>query len=76
MTGTYKTPEVLHITECDGDGNRMLVRYYREDVINNFVMKTEKRLKEIKEMADMPDQKRKTKITAANAAEGTMIGSD
>ena len=37
MTGIYDTPKVFHILETDKDGNKMTVRYIREDIINNFV---------------------------------------
>lgn len=37
MTGIYSTPKVIHILETDKDGNKMTVRYIREDIINNFV---------------------------------------
>ena len=37
MTGIYDTPKVIHILETDKDGNKMTVRYIREDIINNFV---------------------------------------
>ena len=37
MTGIYDTPKVIHILETDKDGNKITVRYIREDIINNFV---------------------------------------
>lgn len=37
MTGIYSTPKVIHILETDKDGNKITVRYIREDIINNFV---------------------------------------
>ena len=39
MTEIYQTPKVLHIQEMDVDGNKRIVRYYREDTIDNFVSK-------------------------------------
>lgn len=37
MTEIYNTPKVFHILETDKDGNKITVRYIREDIINNFV---------------------------------------
>ena len=37
MTEIYNTPMVIHILETDKDGNKMTVRYIREDIINDFV---------------------------------------
>lgn len=52
MTGIYKTPKVLHIQESDCDGNKRIVRYYREDTIDYFVSNVESLLKKIREEAD------------------------
>lgn len=51
MTEIYNTPRVIHILETDKDGNKMTVRYIREDIINDFVngvkMKLDVMLKEM-----------------------------
>lgn len=56
MTGIYNTPEVLHIQECDVDGNKRIVRYYREDILEDFIMNTTARLREIRSRADGPPE--------------------
>ena len=52
MTGIYKTPRVLHIQECDDYGNRRTVRYYREDLVDDFVMTISCMLKDMQAEAD------------------------
>ena len=52
MTGVYNTPSVMHIQETDRDGNKRIVRYYREDIIEEFCHNVEIRLREIREKAD------------------------
>ena len=36
MTNMYKTPRVLHLVESDEEGNKRVVRYYREDLVDHF----------------------------------------
>lgn len=52
MTHIYETPKVLHIQETDKDGNKMIVRYYREDTVNRFEDVIFRELHKIKEEAD------------------------
>ena len=52
MTRNYGTPKVLHIQETDCDGNKRIVRYYREDTIDYFVSNVERLLKKVREEAD------------------------
>ena len=54
MTEIYKTPKHLHIQECDSDGNIRTVKYYREDIINDFVVRTARDLQRIQDEADEP----------------------
>lgn len=56
MTKNYGTPKVLHIQETDCDGNKRIVRYYREDTIDYFVGNVESLLKKIREEADRKDK--------------------
>lgn len=58
MTGIYKTPTHLHIQECDTDGNVRTVKYYREDIINDFVVRVARDLQRIQDEADEPQTKR------------------
>ena len=60
MTGIYKTPKHLHIQECDEYGNIRTVKYYREDIINDFVVRIARDLQRIQDEADEP-QKREGK---------------
>lgn len=52
MTHVYKTPEVLHLQETDKDGNKMIVRYYREDKVERFESMVRRELQKIREEAD------------------------
>ena len=54
MTEIYKTPKHLHIQECDSDGNIRTVKYYREDIINDFVIRIARDLQRIQDEADEP----------------------
>lgn len=56
MTGIYKTPKYLHIQECDMDGNVRTVKYYREDIINDFVVRVARDLQRIQDEADEPQK--------------------
>lgn len=58
MTGIYKTPKHLHIQECDEDGNVRTVKYYREDIINDFVVRIARDLQRIQNEADEPKTER------------------
>lgn len=57
MTGIYKTPKHLHIQECDEDGNIRAVKYYREDIINDFVVRIARDLQRIQDEADEPQER-------------------
>ena len=52
MTHIYQTPKVLHLQETDKDGNKMIVRYYREDTVESFANMVLRELQKIKEEAD------------------------
>ena len=52
MTINYGTPKVLHIQETDCDGNKRIVRYYREDTIDYFVGNVKSLLSKIREEAE------------------------
>lgn len=55
MTKDFGTPKVLHLQERDRDGNLHIVRYYREDTIDYFVMGVKKMLDGIRENSDKYD---------------------
>ena len=54
MTEIYNTPRVIHIVETDKDGNKMTVRYIREDIINDFVNGVQFKLNAILKELDKP----------------------
>lgn len=56
MTKIFETPKVLHIQECDVDGNTRIVRYYREDTINYFLDIVKASIQKIEDMANMPEK--------------------
>lgn len=37
MLNVYRAPEALHIHAQDGEGNTRMIRYIREDIIDEFV---------------------------------------
>ena len=37
MLNAYRAPEALHIHAQDGEGNTRMIRYIREDIIDEFV---------------------------------------
>lgn len=54
MTEIYNTPRVIHILETDKDGNKMTVRYIREDIINDFVNSVKMKLDAVLMEMDKP----------------------
>ena len=54
MTEIYNTPKVIHILETDKDGNKMTVRYIREDIINDFVIDMQRKLDVMLKKMDEP----------------------
>lgn len=54
MTGLYNTPKVLHLQECDQDGNKRIVRYYREDSIEFLADSVKRYVEMMKDEADAP----------------------
>ena len=54
MTEIYNTPRVIHIVEIDKDGNKMTVRYIREDIINDFVNGVHRKLDVMLKEMDKP----------------------
>lgn len=37
MLNAFRAPEALHIHAQDGEGNTRMIRYIREDIIDEFV---------------------------------------
>ena len=54
MTEIYNTPKVIHIVEIDKDGNKMTVRYIREDILNDFVKGVQMKLNAMLRELDKP----------------------
>lgn len=58
MTRHYNTPDVLHIQECDSEGNKHIVRYYRESTIQGLLNKLKCAISSIEKEADAPGEDR------------------
>ena len=56
MTRMYKTPRVLHLMETDKDGNKRVVRYYREDLVDVFVGQVRDGLDRMQKEADAVEE--------------------
>jgi hypothetical protein len=54
MTEIYNTPRVIHIVETDKDGNKMTVRYIREDIIRDFANGVQMKLNAMLSKLDEP----------------------
>ena len=54
MTEIYNTPNVIHILETDKDGNKMTVRYIREDIIKDFGNGIQRKLDAMMNELDKP----------------------
>lgn len=52
MLNAFYAPDALHICAQDGEGNKRIIRYIREDHIDNFVDATRRKLECLKERAD------------------------
>lgn len=52
MMNAFRAPEALHIRAQDGEGNERLIRYIREDIIEEFVRNAAFGLERIKDRAD------------------------
>ena len=55
MMNAYNAPESLHIEAQDGEGNKRIIRYIREDVLDKFVCDTMDMLNSIKKRVDKPE---------------------
>lgn len=54
MTQLYKTPKVLHIQECDSEGNIYAIRYYREDTVDAILDNLTRIISTVRTEADDP----------------------
>lgn len=52
MMNAFRAPEALHIRAQDGEGNERLIRYIREDIIDEFVRNAAIGIERIKDRAD------------------------
>lgn len=52
MMNAFRAPEALHIHAQDGEGNTRMIRYIREDIIDEFVRNAAIGLERIKDRAD------------------------
>ena len=52
MLNAYRAPEALHIHAQDGEGNTRMIRYIREDIIDEFVRDAARALDEIHDRVD------------------------
>jgi hypothetical protein len=52
MMNAFRAPEALHIHAQDGEGNTRMIRYIREDIIDEFVRDAARALDKILRMVD------------------------
>lgn len=55
MLNAYRAPEALHIHAQDGEGNTRMIRYIREDIIDEFVRDAARALDKILYRVDMAE---------------------
>ena len=52
MMNVYNTPKVLHLQGTDSEGNKRIIRYFREDTVEGFETMVRRELQKIREEAD------------------------
>ena len=52
MLNAFRAPEALHIHAQDGEGNTRMIRYIREDIIDEFVRDAARALDKILRRVD------------------------
>lgn len=52
MLNAFNAPEALHIMAQDGEGNKRMIRYIREDLVFQFVHSAQTNIKKIEEKLD------------------------
>lgn len=63
MLNEFNAPEALHILAQDGEGNKRMIRYIREDLVFQFVHSAQTNIKKLEEKLDSNDP---YKITEGN----------
>lgn len=52
MLNAFNAPEAMHIMAQDGEGNRRMIRYIREDLVYQFADSAQRDIKRLKERLD------------------------
>ena len=52
MLNAFNAPEAMHIMAQDGEGNRRMIRYIREDLVYQFADNAQRDIKRLKEKLD------------------------
>lgn len=52
MMNAFNAPEALHIMAQDGEGNKRMIRYIREDLVFQFVHSAQTNIKKLEEKLD------------------------
>lgn len=52
MLNAFNAPEALHIMAQDGEGNKRMIRYIREDLVFQFVHSAQTNIKKLEEKLD------------------------
>lgn len=55
MMNAFNAPEALHIMAQDGEGNKRMIRYIREDLVFQFVHAAQRNIKKLEEKLDSND---------------------
>lgn len=55
MMNAFNAPEALHIMAQDGEGNKRMIRYIREDLVVQFVHAAQRNIKNLEEKLDSND---------------------
>ena len=63
MLNAFNAPEALHIMAQDGEGNKRMIRYIREDLVFQFVYSAQTNIKKLEEKMDSNDPYKITKGT-------------